>query len=149
MKLSLRARVLLGAVLWTTGLVLLSFAIIAHVFQHSPNLPFIGRRGELHFLWTSHALLIVVTAAISMLGGALQVRRGLAGITQLRTRLAAVHDGRDARLEGTYVPEVQPLVDDLNALLDLREQAVRRAVAKAGDLAHGLKTPLALLALEA
>ena len=149
MKLSLRARVLLGAVLWTTGLVLLSFAIIAHVFQHSPNLPFIGRRGELHFIWTSHALLIVVTAAISMLGGALQVRRGLAGITQLRTRLAAVHDGRDARLEGTYVPEVQPLVDDLNALLDLREQAVRRAVAKAGDLAHGLKTPLALLALEA
>jgi signal transduction histidine kinase len=34
-------------------------------------------------------------------------------------------------------------------LLEQREQAVRRAVAKAGDLAHGLKTPLALLALEA
>jgi signal transduction histidine kinase len=44
---------------------------------------------------------------------------------------------------------VQPLVDDLNALLEHREQAVRRAVAKAGDLAHGLKTPLAVLAREA
>ena len=45
--------------------------------------------------------------------------------------------------------EVQPLVDDLNALLDHRERAVARALAKAGDLAHGLKTPLAVLAQEA
>jgi signal transduction histidine kinase len=44
---------------------------------------------------------------------------------------------------------VQPLVDDLNALLAQRDQAVARAVAKAGDLAHGLKTPLAVLANEA
>jgi signal transduction histidine kinase len=44
---------------------------------------------------------------------------------------------------------VQPLVNDLNAVLDHREQSVRRAIAKAGDLAHGLKTPLAVLAQEA
>jgi signal transduction histidine kinase len=84
-----------------------------------------------------------------MTGGAFQVRRGLYGIARLRERLAAVHGGSESRLSGSYVPEVQPLVDDLNALLEQREQAVRRAVAKAGDLAHGLKTPLALLALEA
>jgi signal transduction histidine kinase len=84
-----------------------------------------------------------------MVGGVWQVRRGLGGITQLRRRLAAVHQGREARVEGRHVPEVQPLVDDLNALLAHREQAVRRAVAKAGDLAHGLKTPLAVLAREA
>src|SRR5262249_6777536 len=41
------------------------------------------------------------------------------------------------------------LVSDLNALLEHREQAVGRAIAKAGDLAHGLKTPLAVLAHEA
>ena len=130
MKFSLRARVLLGAVLWTVGLVLLSFVIIAAVFHFSPDLPFLGRRGSIHFIWTSHALLIVVTAVISMLGGALQVRRGLAGISQLRSRLGAVHSGRETRLGGEYVPEVQPLVDDLNALFEQREQAVRRAVAK-------------------
>ena len=147
--LSLRARVLLGAVLWTVGLVLLSFAIISHVFRVAPDLPFLGRRGSIHVIWASHAFLIVVTAAISLLGGAWQVRRGLSGISQLRTRLADVHGGRDARVEGRYVPEVQPLVDDLNALIEQREQAVQRAIAKAGDLAHGLKTPLALLAREA
>ena len=42
-----------------------------------------------------------------------------------------------------------PLVDDLNALLDQREESVARARASAGDLAHGLKTPLAVLLQEA
>jgi signal transduction histidine kinase len=44
---------------------------------------------------------------------------------------------------------VQPLVDDLNTVLEHRERRVREAVAKAGDLAHGLKTPLAVLRHEA
>jgi signal transduction histidine kinase len=68
---------------------------------------------------------------------------------ELRKRLAAVHDGRESRVGGAYPSEVQPLVDDLNALLAHREQRVREALAKAGDLAHGLKTPLAVLAQEA
>ena len=45
--------------------------------------------------------------------------------------------------------EVRPLVEDLNALLEHRERTVRRALAKAADLAHGLKTPLAILTQEA
>ena len=48
-----------------------------------------------------------------------------------------------------YPAEVQPLVEELNALLDHRERALARAVSKAGDLAHGLKTPLAVLSKEA
>ena len=149
MTLSLRLRVLLGAILWTFGLVLMSFCIIAWVFYHVPDLPILGRSGSIHFIWGSHAILIVVTAVIAMAGGAFQVRRGLNGIARLRERLVSVHKGRESRVTGDYVPEVQPLVDDLNELLEQREQAVQRAVAKAGDLAHGLKTPLALLALEA
>jgi signal transduction histidine kinase len=147
--LSLRTRVLLGAILWTAGLVLLSFVVIAHVFKHFPDLPVLGKSGSIHYIWGTHALFIVVTSVIAMVGGALQVRWGLSGIGRLRTRLGAVHRGQEARVGGTYASEVQPLVDDLNALLDQREEAVRRAVAKAGDLAHGLKTPLALLAREA
>ena len=149
MTLSLRIRVLLGAILWTFGLILMSFVIIAWVFYHVPDMPVLGRRGSIHFIWSSHAILIVITAVIAMAGGAFQVRRGLYGIALLRERLAAVHGGQESRLTGHYVPEVQPLVDDLNALLEHREQAVRRAAAKADDLAHGLKTPLALLTLEA
>ena len=147
--LSLRTRVLMGAVLWTVGLVLFSFGFISWVFRNVPDMPFVGRHGSIHFVWASHAGLIFLIAAAAMAIGAVQVRRGLAGVTQLRTRLGSVREGRETRLAGRYVPEVQPLVDDLNALLDHREEAVRRAVAKAGDLAHGLKTPLAVLAREA
>jgi signal transduction histidine kinase len=63
----------------------------------------------------------------------------------LREQLGRVKDGRDRRLEGEYPAEVVPLIDDLNGLLDDRDQRVRRALTKAGDLAHGLKTPLAIL----
>jgi signal transduction histidine kinase len=130
------------------GLVLLSFVIIAYVFRYAPDLPFLGRRGSIHLIWSSHATLIVVTTIVALAAGAHQVRRGLAGVTQLRASLAAMHGGNERRVDERYVPEVQPLVDDLNALLDQREQAVHRALARAGDLAHGLKTPLALLARE-
>lgn len=147
--LSLRARVLIGAILWTIGLVLFSFGLIAHVFRHYPDMPLIGRRGSLHFAVMSHAGLLVAIAAAAMVAGAFYVRRGVAGVTQLRDRLAGVRQGLDTRIEGRYVPEVQPLVDDLNALLEHRDRAVRRAVAKAGDLAHGLKTPLAVLTSDA
>ena len=52
-------------------------------------------------------------------------------------------------MDGDYPVEVQPLVDDLNSLLSHREKAVQRALMKAGDLAHGLKTPLTVLSQEA
>jgi signal transduction histidine kinase len=81
-----------------------------------------------------------------IVAGLSQLRRGLSPLTDLRARLNEMRDGRARRLEGAYPGEVQPLVDDLNALLDDRERRVTRAMAKAGDLAHGLKTPLAVLA---
>jgi signal transduction histidine kinase len=84
-----------------------------------------------------------------MIAGLWQVTRGLSPIEQLRRRLSDVREGRSGRLDGVYPSEVQPLVDDLNLLLAHREAAVARAIAKAGDLAHGLKTPLAVLAHEA
>jgi signal transduction histidine kinase len=81
--------------------------------------------------------------------GALQVRRGLRRIDDVRSRLAELREGHDRRLEGDYPGEIQPLVDDLNTLLAQRDEATQRATAKAGDLAHGLKTPLAILTQEA
>ena len=146
--LSLRARMRLGAILWTIGLVIVSFTFISFVFQHVPDMPVFGRAGSIHHWW-NHTWLALAISIVFMLAGVFQVRRGLSGITQLRGRLGAVHEGRERRVDGRFVPEVQPLVDDLNALLHQQEEAVRRAVAKAGDLAHGLKTPLAVLAREA
>lgn len=91
----------------------------------------------------------VIVGVALMVSGVLGLRWGLLPFRLLRDRLMALRTGQDCRIEGIYPAEVQPLIDDLNVLLDDREKAVKRAVATAGDLAHGLKTPLALLAQEA
>jgi signal transduction histidine kinase len=113
----------------------------------------IDLHGGMRFNFNLHAWLqaplTLLTAALCMVVGVLQVRRGLAPVDNLRSRLAGLHQGRDLRVTGEYPGEIQPLVNDLNALLAHREQAVQRAIAKAGDLAHGLKTPLAILSQEA
>jgi len=88
-------------------------------------------------------------AAGLVAGGVLGVRKAVAPLGSLRVSLSSVRAGRSQRIEGEYPIEVQPLVNDLNALLEDRERAVARALATAGDLAHGLKTPLAVLAQEA
>jgi signal transduction histidine kinase len=141
--LTLRARLRLGAVLWTLGLFIALSILITQVMFRHPSTP-----RFFHHVFSYTATGSVV-AAVCLLLGVWHVRRGVSAIAQLRARLAAVHGGRDQRVGGRYPGEVQPLVDDLNALLEHREQAVRRALAKAGDLAHGLKTPLAVLRQEA
>jgi signal transduction histidine kinase len=143
--LSLKARILLGAILWTLGLFMITGVFHNVVMFHDPSAPAALHSTFRHPPTTA----LVAVAVLCMLFGFLQVRRGMSPISQLRNRLAALHTGVDARVGGTYPSEVQPLVDDLNALLDERERRVTRAVAKAGDLAHGLKTPLAVLAHEA
>ena len=141
---SLRGRLLFGTVLWTIGLVIMaSAALIFAIESHHQERSFAF---FVHDVFTRP--LVMLFAVLAMIAGFLQVRRGVSPINNLRARLAGLHQGRDRRVDGTYPSEVQPLVNDLNALLENREQAVRRAVAKAGDLAHGLKTPLAILAHE-
>jgi signal transduction histidine kinase len=135
---SLKARFIVGSVLWTLGLLGASHLTFIYVTQRVP-----------HVLRIQHWTVIAILAFVFMLGGLLQVRRGLRPVNDIRQRLGDLRQGRARRLEGAYPSEVQPLVDDLNALLDHREEAVRRAQAKAGDLAHGLKTPLAVLARDA
>jgi signal transduction histidine kinase len=144
MTTSLRSRLWLGAALWTAGLSIAAVTVSTLMFIHFTTWPRL-----MHGAAYSHAFAFTVVALICLVAGLAQVRRGVAPLNQLRSRLGAVHAGRDRRVAGSYPAEVQPLVDDLNALLDRQEQMVRRAVAKAGDLAHGLKTPLAVLAQEA
>src|SRR3984957_17463947 len=93
--------------------------------------------------------IFLVFACLCILAGIWQFRAGLLPFGRLRREPLGLRDGSGDRIEGTYPTEVQPLVNDLNFLLEHRERIVRRALAKAGDLAHGLKTPLAVLAQQA
>jgi signal transduction histidine kinase len=136
--MSLRSRIVLGALLWTLGAV-----VVTHLFALTVQARFPRT------ILVVHGSGMAVVALILLIAGLVQVRRGMSPFSQLRSRLAAVRDGREHRVGGSYPTEVQPLVSELNALLDDREKSLSRAQAKAGDLAHGLKTPLAVLSQEA
>jgi signal transduction histidine kinase len=75
----------------------------------------------------------------------LQVRSGLAPLARLRAALQQLRQGQATRLPGTHPTEVQPLVDELHAVLDDKQLLLDQARQQAGNLAHGLKTPLAVI----
>jgi signal transduction histidine kinase len=135
---SLKSSLVLGAILWTVVIMVVVHYISIALVHRFPR-----TMGQVHF-----TLLGILT--VGLLAAALwQVRSGLGPIHRLRGRVSDMRAGRIRRIEGDYPTEVQPLVEDMNALLDERERRVARAQARAGDLAHGLKTPLAVLAMEA
>lgn len=87
---------------------------------------------------------------LGLIGAAvLQVWFGLQPLGRVRSALAQVRMGRAARLPEDVPNEVRPLVHELNGLLEANTEVIRRARAQAGNLAHALKTPLAILTDEA
>ncbi len=84
-----------------------------------------------------------------LLTTALQVRFGLAPLTRISQRLAAIRSGRAERLEGQFPVEIAPLARETNALLDANREIVERARTHVGNLAHALKTPLSVIVNEA
>lgn len=89
--------------------------------------------------------------SLTLIGAALtiaawvQVSVGLSPLAALRRQLAAVRSGQLQHLSGDFPTEVAPLAAELNDVLDMREKSLERARRRAGDLAHGLKTPLTVL----
>ena len=93
--------------------------------------------------------------ALSLLGLVLaiatwtQVGLGLRPLEAVRRGIADIRSGRRHHLPAEVPSEVQPLVEEVNALLDGQEREIERSRGRAADLAHGLKTPLAALAANA
>ena len=86
--------------------------------------------------------------ALAMIAAtSLQVRLGLRPLVRLRRSLNAVRSGHIDRLPEDQPAEVLPLVQDLNALFDQNDANLERARRHVANLAHGLKTPLATLAI--
>jgi signal transduction histidine kinase len=140
---SLRGRVLIGVGLWTLGVIALFGAGATYLIGTRPHSIVIVHWPAVHI---ASALLFTV---VLLVAGVVYVRRGVSPITQLRHKLSAVHAGQSRRVQGEFPTEIEPLITDLNALLEHHEVSITRAQAKAGDLAHGLKTPLAVLGKEA
>ena len=92
---------------------------------------------------------LALLALVLSLAGWVQVTVGLRPLSTVGGRVAAVRSGRARRLGSDFPAEVHPLAAEVDALIAARERDVERARARAGDLAHGLKTPLQALLGEA
>nr|WP_231848785.1 HAMP domain-containing sensor histidine kinase [Sphingobium sp. SYK-6] len=76
---------------------------------------------------------------------ALQVFFGLRPLRRIRREIARMRAGEKSRVTEPLPREVQPLVEELNALLAHNEQQAEEARRHAGNLAHALKTPLTVV----
>jgi signal transduction histidine kinase len=96
-----------------------------------------------------------IAISLALLGAGLiaaviiQVRVGLSPLFALRREVAAVRTGESERIGGTYPSELEPLAQELNALMAHTQEVVERQRTHVGNLAHALKTPLSVILSEA
>ncbi len=84
-------------------------------------------------------------AALLLAASFVQIFVGLRPLATLTERLSAIRAGKAERLGNDFPDEVLPLTGEVDALLQSRENQLRKARERAADLAHGFKTPLQIL----
>jgi signal transduction histidine kinase len=94
--------------------------------------------------------LALALAGIGLLAVTLfQIRFGLLPLAKMEKGLSAIRSGEATRLDVHLPDEIKPLQQELNALLKSSQDIVERARTHVGNLAHALKTPLAVINNEA
>lgn len=95
-----------------------------------------------------------LTIALALVGAGLlgvtlvQVRFGLLPLKRIEKGLALIRSGDASKLAGRLPAEIEPLQTELNALIQSNTDVVERARTQVGNLAHALKTPLAVITNE-
>jgi signal transduction histidine kinase len=96
-----------------------------------------------------------LVVALSLVGFGLmaltlfQVRFGLLPLREIERGLSRIRTGEAARLEAKLPIEIEPLQAEINALIQSNQDIIERARTQVGNLAHALKTPLAVITNEA
>jgi signal transduction histidine kinase len=103
--------------------------------------------GPLRAAMTTLAISLAVLGLALVLAIVLQVRLGLRPLERLRQAVADVRTGKSERVPSEQPLEILPLVTELNGLLEQNAANLERARRHVANLAHGLKTPLATLAI--
>lgn len=99
--------------------------------------------------------LITLTASMTMLAVGLiaamviMVKFGLRPLARIEHDVSDIRAGEKERLDESYPQEIAPLAIELNKLLEHNRNVVERARTHVGNLAHALKTPIAVLMNEA
>lgn len=147
-------------------------ARILHVVEHGPTGPAITygfvralpRGGAVHYVIATDkrlldrvidgftrelAVWLLALAAALLATGCSIVIFAFRPFDRLSGAIAALRTGNRAALGGKFPSEIAPLVDDLNAYIAHSSRIVNRGRVEAGNLAHFLRTPLAVIIDEA
>lgn len=100
------------------------------------------------FQWTVLVTQTVFGVALVLLI-IFQVRFGLRPLSAISRGLTRIRNGESRRLDGTFPTEIEPLVTEMNALIQSNQDVIDRARTQVGNLAHALKTPLSVITNEA
>lgn len=104
---------------------------------------------EVRRFFAATAAVFVLLALGLIAAVVIQVRLGLRPLFALSQEIADLRSGRADELGGAYPSELTPLADQLNALVRHNRDSLERQRAHVGNLAHALKTPLAVLSAAA
>ena len=91
---------------------------------------------------------LIVFAITMILAAALLTNYALHPFKHLSREFKQIRSGNTKKIDGQYPVEVTPLVTELNSLIQTSDDMLKRARAQAGNLAHGLKGSLAIVADE-
>lgn len=145
---------------------------IAHHVEEGPTGPVIayglarpdGKGGEVHFViatdqeeldrvvrhFTRELTLALLLLGLLLLAtGFAIIRYGLKPLNRLGEAVARLRQGQAVQLEGVYPSEIAPLAEDLNDYIRQNAEMIARARVQAANLAHSLRTPLAVVTDEA
>lgn len=101
-------------------------------------------RAFLRFVLLAIGLMVLLITGVIM-AVFMQVRIGLRPLFNLRDQVVDVKEGREVRVSGNFPREIYPLANELNGLIDHNADVVKRARTHVSNLAHALKTPIAVL----
>lgn len=88
---------------------------------------------------------LLAATAVLFTAQSLILRWSLEPLRRVAAEIKAIETGRRAELSNNYPEELQPLTANLNALIGQSHARLERYRNALGDLAHSLKTPLAVL----
>jgi two-component system sensor histidine kinase PhoQ len=124
---------------WATGPVPINYTFAVAEDLAELNREVAGFRVSL-WRWLGAMSLLMLLALALILGW------GLRPLRRVAAEVAAVESGRQRRIEGIYPAELGLLTDNLNTLLAQERARQQRLDHALGDLAHSLKTPMAVMA---
>lgn len=125
-------------VLWTTQAdsVELTFSVITDLRSFEKQ---ISRYRTTLWGW------LIAMAALLLCSQAIILRWGLAPLRKVGIELNRIETGKQQKIEAQYPQEIERLTNNINLLLEQERQQKIRYRDAMGNLAHSLKTPLAVL----